>query len=157
MQTLIDKESILEQLVGFYYKHDKFQDAYLNIPEAKALYKALFERNLLCLSVNPEGKLLGYGEAFRISYETFGKIICGWNVYRHLEETDLETGPIAYVANVTIAPEHRGSGVLKDLTSQFFQKMLGATHYCGRAFRKRHQPVKVFDFHESYLKWIKEK
>lgn len=146
---------LLEQLVGFYYKHDKFQTAYLNIPEAKALYTALFEQNRLCLCV-VDGKLLGYGENFRIGFEELGRIICGECIYQHLKDWQIENGPIAYVGNVTIAPEHRGSFVMKELTRQFFTANRGAKYFIGRAFRKRHQPIKVFDFHESYLKWSKE-
>jgi len=151
----LNKDSILEQLVEFYYKHDKFQTVYLNIPEAKALYTALFEQNRLCLCMNGE-KLLGCGEHFRIGYEEWGRIICGESIYKNLSTWQIKYGPIAYVGNVTIHPDHRNSFVMKELTRQFFVANKDAKYFVGRAFRKRHQPIKVFDFHESYLKWTKD-
>lgn len=155
MIAINEKTALIDSLLEFYYKHDAFQSVYLPKEEVREIYEALIDEGRIhtCFS---NGELVGYGESFRLSYEDFGKIICGWNIYPHLRTTDLQNGPIAYVANVTILPEYRSSEVMKVLVKQFFQRNLGAKHYCGRAYRKKHQPLKVFDFHESYLKWSKE-
>jgi hypothetical protein len=151
----MDNNKLLRELIRFYYDFDAFQSCYLSEGKIAGIYQILIDRNRI-VYVENDGILLGYGESLRISYDIFGRIICGLNVYEHLHEIDIENGPIAYVANVTISPLHRKSNVIKELTKQFFTINKGATHYCGQALRKRHQPVKVFDFHESYLKWVKE-
>jgi len=155
MIQLLADPTILKQLVEFYYRHDACQTSYMPYDNAYELYKTLFERNRLCINVK-NGELRGYCESFRIGFEEFGKIICGINVYQHLNDWNLYNGNIAYVANVTVAPAHRNSEVIKELTKDFFTLNQGADYFVGRAFRKRHQPIKVFDFHESYNKWIKE-
>lgn len=155
MQATIPTTDLLDQLVEFYYTHDKFQTRYLPYESVWKLYNALYVQNRLCFVIEDE-KLIGYGEDLRLGFEEFGRIICGENVYNHLWDWEICDGPIAYVANVTIAPEHRSTKVLKELTRQFFIKNKDAKYFVGRAFRKRHQPIKVFNFHESYLKWSKE-
>ena len=113
---------MIDKLLEFYYKYDKFQEAYANEDKARRIYQTLLDRNRLHLCTDNSGKLLGYGESWRISYSTFGRIICGHNIYDELDDIDIETGNIAYLANVTIHPDWRNSYVLRMLRNDFFTR-----------------------------------
>ena len=146
---------LIDQLLEFYYKYDKFQSSHLSEEKARKIYSYLLAKDCIHHYSN-NNALLGYGESLRIDYDTFGKIICGYNVYDMLETINITNGPIAYLANVTIHPEHRGTTVLRYLRNDFLIKNFSCEYFVGHALRKRHQPVKVFKRSEVAKKWIRE-
>lgn len=147
---------MIDQLVEFYYKYDKFQEGYLDEDAIRRIYTVLLNKDRLHIYKDNDGKLLGYGESWRISYTQFGRIICGHNLYSNLESEDINTGNIAYLANVTIHPEWRGTHVLRMLRNDFFTKNYMCEYFCGTARRKRSQPIKVFTKQQAFTKWVKE-
>lgn len=148
--------NIIERVVEFYYKYDAFQDSYLEPDQAMFLYTLMFNRGRLHIC-EANGELLGYGESWRISYEQFGRILCGHNLYADLEQEDITNGNLAYLANVTIHPNVRGTAVIRYLRNDFFTKNKDAEYFCGWAKRKKHQPVKVFTRQQAFNKWAKSK
>ena len=146
---------MIEQLLEFYYKYDTFQEAYLPEERVKRIYQFMLDRNRLHI-YQVDGKLLGYGESWRINYEQFGRIICGHNLYKHIEDEDILTGNIAYLANVTIHPNWRNKTVLNILRNDFFTKNYVCDYFVGHAKRKKTQPVKVFTRAIAFQKWCKE-
>ena len=144
---------MINQLLEFYYKYDTFQEAYLPEERARQIYQLLLDRGRLHIYQN-NGKLLGYGESWRINYEQFGRIICGENLYKHIEDEDISTGKIAYVANVTVHPDWRNRTVLNILRNDFFTKNYSCDYFVGHAKRKKTQPVKVFTRQQAFHKWV---
>jgi hypothetical protein len=142
---------LLEELVRFYYAYDKFQTNYLQPEEALKYHGAILSKGRVCHVGGEEGELLGYCESWRLTYEQFGRILCGEPFF--VESEDIEHGPLAYVANVTVHPSARRGRVIKELTSQFFEKNKDAEYFVGEAKRKKTQPVKVFKMQEAYKKW----
>lgn len=146
--------TLVDQLIDFYYKYDAFQDSYLDREEASGIYQILLDRNRLHLYLDNSGVLLGYGESWRIDYTTFGRIICGHNLYKEISYVDIENGNIAYLANVTIHPEWRKTNVLRMLRNDFFSRNYMCDYFCGWAKRKKTQPVKVFTRQQAFAKWV---
>ena len=147
--------NLLDQLLEFYFKYDKFQDTYLSQERASQIYQILLDRDRISYCLDQSGDLVGYGESWRINYDNFGRLICGHNLYKTLEQEDIEHGNIAYVSNVTIHPDHRGSGIIQFLKLDFFKKNYMCDYFVGQALRKKHQPVKVFARQQFYDKFIK--
>jgi hypothetical protein len=146
-------DRLVEQLLYFYYHLDEFQDAYMPQPKAKNFFESMLLRGRLHVCV-VDDVLLGYGESWRINFEQFGRIVCGINLYDTLDSEDIEHGNIAYLANVTIHPEHRGTFVIRSLRNDFFLKNKDAEYFVGHAKRKRKtQPWKIFSKQEAYEKW----
>jgi len=147
---------MIEQLLEFYYKYDKFQNNCSDESKIRRIYEIMHERDRLHMYLDNSGELLGYGESWRINFEQFGRIVCGQNFYDHLEDEDIETGNIAYLANVTIHPDWRGTYVLGILRNDFFTKNYTAEYFCGHAKRKKHQPMKVFTKQQAFAKWVRK-
>ena len=145
---------MIDQLLEFYYKYDRFQESYLPEPEARHIYETLLRRDRLHIYNDNSGRLLGYGESWRIDYSTFGRILCGHNLYREIDTADIETGNIAYLANVTIHPDWRGTHVLRMMRNDFFTKNYSCDYFVGHARRKKSQPVKVFTKQQAFAKWV---
>jgi len=143
---------LIDELLHFYYVHDLFQKDYLDYEEARKYHEVAVSKGRIHY-VSDGVRLLGYCESWRINFEQFGRIICGLPF--NIKNEDIETGKIAYVANVTIHPEHRKSSVIKELTRLFFKSNIGCDFFCGIARRKKHSPVKVFTAQEAYKKWSK--
>jgi len=148
--------SLIDQLLEFYYKHDQFQTKYVSEERARQIYQNLLDRGRIHSYLDNSGSLLGYGESFRITYEQFGRIICGQNFYKHIEDEDIEHGNIAYIANVCIRPEWRRTQVIRILRNDFFQRNYMCDYFCGIARHSNSQPVKVFSKNEAFMKWCKE-
>jgi len=144
--------NLLEELLYFYYVYDKFQKNYLNEQEAKNYFEIAIAKGRIHF-VSDGAKLLGYCESWRINYDQFGRILC--DLPFNIKTEDVETGNLAYVANVTISPENRNSSVIRQLTHSFFKANIACDFFCGIARRKKHQPVKIFTKQEAYKKWAK--
>ncbi len=145
---------MIDQLLDFYFHHDKFQDEYLTEYRAREVYQYLLDKDRLHIFKDNSGELLGYGESWAINFEQFGRIICGQNLYKNIEEEDISTGNIAYLANVTIHPDWRGTHVLRMLRNSFFTKNFACDYFVGHAKRKKTQPIKVFTRSQAYQKWV---
>lgn len=87
-------------------------------------------------------RVVGYAEFWRLTYEQFGRIICG-EPFSALQE-DVQTGQIAYLANAFIEEGYRGCNVARMLRNRFFEVNTLCTHFCGEARRKKSAPLKVF-------------
>jgi len=145
---------MIDQLVEFYYKYDLFQESYMEESKIRRIYEILRDRNRLHIYSDNSGKLLGYGESARLSFEQLGKIVCGYNIYSDLENEDIMTGNIAMLMNVTIHPDWRRTNVLSVLRNDFFTANYSCDYFVGHAKRKRHQPWKVFSRQGAFKKWV---
>lgn len=134
---------IIEQLLQFYYDPEKefwHSERMSRISAYKYYEKLLHDGNIITISDNDI--LCGYCEMYRLSYEQFGRIICG-EPFSAVQENVLN-GQIAYVANTYIRPEYRRGQVYRMLRERFFEFNKDCTHFCGIARRKKSAPVKVF-------------
>lgn len=146
-------ESILDQLVYFYYHHDLFQpEPRLPEYEIRNTWQNILNKERVLYTLNEEGKILGYVESWRINYAQLGWILCNnpFDVALH----DIVSGNICYVANTTILPEYRFTHVVRDLKTRFFEQNKECEFFVGEARRKKHQPFKVFRRHEFFDKYI---
>ena len=132
--------NLTDQLLEFYHR-ETWHETRLPDSDVKNAFEVLFKKGRIITCIQ-DGKLLGYGEVWRINFEQFGRIIC--HVPFHVAEEDIETGNIAYIANVHILEEYRRLGVLENLKNQFMLSHINCDYFVGEALRKKHQPVKVF-------------
>jgi len=146
---------IFSELRRFYKDYDKFKNDGQSDDELDRYHRRMLDCDAIRTVLDASGNLLGYVEYWRINFEQFGRLICkaGFNVH----EEDIVSGPICYLSNTCIHPEHRRGPVYKTLRTMFFEKNFGAEYFVGEALRKKHQPVKVFkrtDFIKKYLKEV---
>lgn len=139
--------SLVEQLNDIYFENENWHTAKLSRMEAWKYHERLLnDGNIITIS---DGDMLcGYIEFWRISYEQFGRIICG-EPFSAMHENVLN-GQIAYVANTFIKENFRNGEVYKLLRNRFFEFNKDCTHFCGIARRKKSAPVKVFKRHEIF-------
>lgn len=130
------------QLLEYYHLYDKFQDPKLSDQEALKVFRVLCGKGRIIPSWDRFGKLLGYVETWRITPDQFVRKLAHEPMDVGLE--DINSGPIAFVSNVTIHPDFRGSGVLRELTQAFLFQNSDATYFAGDARRKKEGLVKLF-------------
>lgn len=132
--------SLVEQLVEIYYE-EYWHKEYLSRPLAYEYHDKLLSSGNI-ITVSDGDNLCGYVEYWRLTYEQFGRIICG-EPFSAMHE-DVQTGQIAYVANTFIRKEFRRSSTWLLLKDRFIEINKECTHFCGHARRKKSEPVKVF-------------
>ena len=104
---------IVEQIADVYssggeWTHDKL------LPFSRAIrYFSTMIKKGNILTYAEGGKLLGYGEFWRINFEQLGRLVCHASFIATEENTT--SGNIAYLAGVWIDPQHRHKNVLKIL------------------------------------------
>lgn len=133
--------SVVENLNDIYFSHEDWQGEKLSSDEITKYHEALIQKGRISVYA-PAGKVLGYVESWRINFEQFGRLVCGETISAYLE--DVETGPIAYCANVWVDPEWRQTSVIKFLRTEFFRSNFQCQYFVGHALRKGTQPIKVF-------------
>ena len=134
--------TIVEQLTEIYLNEENwYKNEKMPKEEAdKYHWKLLNDGNIITIS---DGDILcGYVEHWRISFEQFGRIICGESFSGYHE--NISNGQIAYVANTYIRPEYRNSTTYKMLRDRFLDVNRDCTHFVGEARRKKSAPIKVF-------------
>lgn len=136
----ITSEDMLKQFVGI-TQAENWRNNFLS-DEGSIIYKKRMISRGNFLTYIEGGKIVGYCEFWRITFEQFGRIICHEPFYTDLEDTT--SGNIAYVANTWIHPEWRKGYVYKALRNRFFKENFKCDYFCGEALRKKTQPVKVF-------------
>jgi len=131
----------LVQKLNELYQYETWHKERLDETELTKYHdKLLSLGNIITVS---DGELLvGYVEFWRLTYEQFGRIVCGEPFSGSNE--DVQTGQIAYVANTYIRPEYRQGSVYKIMRDRFFKVNKLCTHFVGHARRKKSEPVKVF-------------
>jgi len=136
---------LLPQLVQFYYNYDRFQDDEHRLSEYEIsnTIGVLLDKDRIRCVLDDYGQLLGYVESWRLNFEQWGRMVCHVKPF-DVGLEDIETGPIAVVANVTIHPAYRSSHVIRELRHLFFEQNAGAKYLVGEALRKKTQPIKVF-------------
>ena len=133
--------TLVEQLIDIYYESEWWNEKKLDRQEAWKYHDKLLRMGNI-ITVQDGDTLCGYGEYWRLSFEQFGRIICGEHFSAFNE--DVQTGQIAYVANVYVKPEYRKGTTIKLLRNRFYEINQLCTHFVGEARRKRSEPVKVF-------------
>ena len=133
--------SIAEQLTEIYLKYETWHKNKLSEEEANIYHDTLLNKGNIIVVRDGE-TVVGYTEFWRLTYEQFGRIICG-EPFSATHE-DVQTGQIAYVANTFVKKEYRKGQVIRMLKDRFFEANTLCTHFCGEARRKSCAPVKVF-------------
>lgn len=133
--------SIISQLNEIYYREYYWAPDKLD-EETITRYNEKILNDGLLITVLDGDVLCGYTEFWRLNFEQFGRIVCGHQLSPF--DQDLQTGFIAYVANVYIRPEYRRGSVIKDMRNQFFKKNEDCIYFCGHAIRKKTGLIKVF-------------
>lgn len=132
---------LAKQLTDIYLNHETWHTTKLDEASANSYHQQLLDSGNI-ITISDGDTLIGYVEYWRISYEQFGRLICG-EPFSAVHE-DVQTGQIAYVANTFVLPEYRKTEVYKRLRDRFFEANKLCTHFVGEARRKRSAPVKVF-------------
>lgn len=133
--------TLVEQLVDVYLNKETWHKDKLSYEESIKYHDALISRGNI-ITVSDGDVLCGYVEFWRLTYENFGRIICG-EPFSALHE-NVVNGQIAYLANTFIKEEYRKSDVYKMLKKRFLEANALCTHFVGEARRKKCAPIKVF-------------
>lgn len=153
---MITVENIVKQLVDIYYREENWHSFKMESLEAIEYHRILLDKGRIIFYMLDD-TVLGYCESWRIDYAQLGRLLCKQSFDASKE--DVQNGSICYVANVWIDKEYRGewqnAPIIKAMTYEFFKDNFDADFFCGEAFRKKHQPFKIYkrtDFIEKYLK-----
>lgn len=145
--------NIVVQLVDIYNEYEWWQKNKMPYEEAVKYHTKMFEQgNIQVYEVL--GKILGYVESWAINFEQWGRIVCHAPFCSYSE--DVNSGNIAYVANVWVHPNYRNGAVIAYLKKKFFEKNWMCEYFVGDALRKKTQPIKVFS-KQDLLRFNKEK
>lgn len=146
--------NVVDQLVRIYFEEEYWHKEKLSEKGAIFYHETMLQKGriLVCLD-GP--RVCGYVESWRLNFEQLGRIVCDVPFSATLE--NVETGLIAYLANVFISKESRNSAVYKYLRSEFFKQNYACEFYIGHARRKKTEPLKVFRRQDVFKKWIQEK
>jgi len=133
--------NIIDQLIQFhrgewFQAHDKQTDEQLRL-----YFETMVRKNRMIFAMQGD-EVLGYAESYRLDYAQFGRLVCGEDIV--VDREDVETGPIAYLANVHVKEAHQSSWPIKYLKLEFFKQNYTASYFCGYAERKKHRPWKIF-------------
>ena len=148
---MVKIDSVLDQLTRIHYEYENWHDKNQPKSEVKQYISKVIKKGRLLVYVS-QGEVLGYVESWRLDYDQWGKIVC----HESFSPCDQEVnfGPIAYVANVWIHPDHRRSNVFKMLYIGFMQQNWNAKYFVGVALRKKTQPIKVLTKKDVYDKYM---
>lgn len=133
--------TLAEQLTEFYLNYETTHRQKLTREEAIKYHQKLLDLGNI-ITVSDGDILCGYVEFWRLTFEQFGRIICG-EPFSAFNE-DVQTGYIAYVGDVYIRPSYRRGSVIKMLRNRFVEANRACTFFVGEAKRKKSAPVKVF-------------
>lgn len=143
---------LANQLVDIYFRKDEnYHKELLPRDEAIRYHEKLISQGSI-ITASEGTTLLGFVEVWRITFEQFGRIICG-EPFSAFNENILN-GYIAYVGDTYIRPEYRDGRVAKRLRNRFFEMNEDCTYFAGNARRKRGGLIKVFK--RSEIKLSKE-
>ena len=131
---------LVTQFVRIYYEELDHFVTKLPVEEAVKYYQTLLDKGRLFYIIE-DGEIVALSESWRVNFEQFGRIICDEpiSVYE-----DIETGYIAYVADIWIREDRRQSNIIKTLFNAFRELNKDCTYFVGQARRKKCEPVKVF-------------
>jgi len=133
-------KEIITQLVEIYYKEEWWQKNKMSHEEAYKYHeKRLNDGNIVCYI--EDEKVLGYYEVWCVTYEQWGRMVCGELVGFN---EDVVSGNVCVVNNVWIDKSLRRGKVFKSLMKDFYKKHCHCDYYVGHALRKKTQPIKVF-------------
>jgi hypothetical protein len=146
--------TLAEKLAEFYHKYDTVHEG-TNMERSTSLFQTLLDKNRIILCTDAAGEIIGYVESWRIDYKQLGWTICHPEYPPNFDNWDIEHGNICYVANTVIHPDYRFKYVYQYLKTEFFRQNFACEFFCGQAYRKRHQPLKVFTRQQFYDKYSK--
>lgn len=133
--------SIVEQLVKVYFEEEWWHKTRMTNEEAYEYHTKMLEKGRI-IPLQYGDLLIGYVESWRVTFEQFGKIVCGVNFSAFHE--NVETGNVCYLANAWIRKEYRHGDTYKHLKQLFFEQNFACEYFCGEARRKSCAPLKVF-------------
>jgi len=143
--------TLAEKLSEFYHKYDpvhKGEDK----ERSRMLFQKLLDKKRVIVCLDAQEELIGFVESWRINEWLLGWYLCH-RVYPNLDEVDIENGHICYLANTVIHPDYRFKYVYQYLKTEFFKQNYMCDFFIGQAFRKKHQPLKIFTRQEFYDKY----
>ncbi len=133
--------SIIDQLTRIYEKLEWWHRQKLSTEDANDYHeRLLLNGNILTYVV--DGELVGYLEFWLISYEQFGRLVCGKNIATDTE--DILGGNIALINNMWVDENHRSGAAFEILAAQFLSRCKTAEFYVAFRRVKRHQPIQVY-------------
>lgn len=139
------------KLAEFYHAYDPIHEGD-NMEQSTALMQHLLDRNRIIAQLEGD-EIIGFVESWRINFEQLGKTICYPGYAKDFKDWDINNGNICYLSNVVIHPKWRFKEVYKYLKNEFFIQNYACEFFIGQAYRKRHQPLKVFTRQEFYDKY----
>ena len=149
---------LAEKLAEFYHNYDPIHKN-TDMERSTKLMQSLLERGRLIVEFNGAEEIVGFVESWRVNYEQFGKLICYPGYPEDFDKWDINSGNICYLSNIVIHPAYRMGTTIKLFKNEFFRQNFKCDFFVGQAYRKRHQPLKVFtrqEFYDRYASKTKE-
>lgn len=135
--------NLVDQLVEIYYAEEWWQKDKLTHQAAYYYHDTLLNKKNRIVPFLCNDVVLGYVESWRINFEQFGRLVC--HAPFNAPEEDVETGNIAYVANVWVRKQERRGEVIRFLKDEFVKQNFMCEYFCGEAIRKKTGLIKVFN------------
>lgn len=143
--------TLAEKLSDFYHKYDPIHKGE-NRERSRMLFQQLLDKGRVIVAYDNGGEVIGFVESWRLDYKQLGWYLCH-RVYPNLDIWNITDGNICYLANVVIHPDYRFKYVYQYLKTEFFRQNFVCDFFIGQAYRKKHQPLKVFTRQEFYDKY----
>lgn len=133
--------TIVEQLTQVYLTKEKWHKRYLSEEEANKYHERLIMQGNIITYVD-NGELIGYLEFWRINYTQLGRILCDNPIITDVE--DIISGDIAYINNMWIREDARGTEAFNILGNMFLVKNQDAQIFCCVRRMKHHHPIQIY-------------
>ena len=142
---------IAQALTKIYHEKEHWHKNKLSVEDANKYHERLLMNGNIITYVL-DGELIGYLEFWRITYEQFGRLVCGDTINAMAE--DLLTGEIAYINNMWISEDYRGGEAFNTLAKEFLFKNVDCQYFSTFRPFKNHKPIIVYSRADLY-KFIK--
>ncbi len=143
--------NIIQQLTHIYLTKEDWHKIKL-IEETANQYHERLLLNGNILTYVKDNELIGYLEWWGISYEQFGRLVCGQPIYTDTE--DILNGKIALINNMYVEESDRGGDAFNMLAAMFLARCKDAEFYVAFRRTKRNQPIQVYN-REEIMKHFK--
>jgi ribosomal protein S18 acetylase RimI-like enzyme len=132
---------VTEQLVQVYLTNDYYERS-LSELQIRRYYSKMVRHGRVSYEVK-DNLLIGFIESWRLNYEQLGRCICFKN-FSAIEE-DVSEGNIAYIADIWVHPDYRGTDVCDRLVQSFAELNLDADYYVSERIKSKVKYVRVYD------------
>lgn len=133
--------TLIQTLTNIYRNHEYWHTNKLSQEESDKYHeRLLLNGNILTYILKDE--LIGYLEYWNITYEQFGRLVCGKPIATDME--NIVDGNISLINNMWIHPDYKHGDAFDMLSAMFLTKNNKSDFYVAFRRVKRNQPIQVY-------------